>query len=100
VCGGLAVSDEILGTLQSGGSGTTGGGPVGVDAGTAVPNVPGAAGAAAAVVPKGRSALAAARPPPPQPQLVLHAPLILHGNICRHILSTVLLYSGESLSGM
>jgi hypothetical protein len=89
---GLAVSGEILGTFQSGGGGTTDGGPVGADAGTAVPDVPGAAGAAAAVVPKGRRALAAARPPPLPRQLVLHAPLILHGNICRHDLSTVLLY--------
>ncbi|PVH37726.1 hypothetical protein PAHAL_5G070600 [Panicum hallii] len=47
----------------SGGGGAAGGGPVGADAGAAVPDVPGAAGAAAAVVPEGRCALAAARPP-------------------------------------
>jgi len=55
----------------SGGGGAAGGGPVGADAGAAVPDVPGTAGAAAAVVPQGRCALAAARPPQ-----LLHATLI------------------------
>jgi hypothetical protein len=42
-----------------GGGGAAGGGPVGADAGAAVPDVPGATGAAAAAVLQGRRALLA-----------------------------------------
>lgn len=57
-----------------GGDGAAGGGPVGVDAGATVPDVPGAAGAASAgAVPEGRGALAAARPRRPP---LLHAAMI------------------------
>jgi hypothetical protein len=76
--------------FNSGGCDAARCGPVGADAGAAVPDVPGAAGAAATVVSKRRRALAAARPLPSQ--LVLHATtLIPRGNMFRHILSTMLL---------